>query len=217
MNVKTLSLMAAVGGLMVVGVACDGGKCEDSGGCDSADADTDTDADSDTDADADADTDTDTDTDVNPFYPNGTYVGGETLWSAFATEAPEVECEYNWDATGTPVQYNCDGCEWVFDVDFTFNADHSDLGDNCDAGADFAYTYAYTDDYYGYGPTLLLGYYGYYYWWSDLGAASWDGSTMTWTYGDAEDFYYYDNSYGYYPDYVGYHLYAQYGWADIAN
>ncbi len=209
MNVKTLSLMAAVGGLMVVGVACDGGKCDDSGGCDS-ESDTDTDTDADTDA--DSDTDTDADTDTNPY---STYTGGETLWSTFAAETAEIQCEYNWDATGSPVEYLCDGCEWVFDVDLTFDAGNSNLSDGCDDGADMAFTYAYTSDYYGYGPTLLYGYYGYYYWWSDLGGATWDGENMTWTYGDPTDFYYYDNSYGYYPDYVGYHLYAQYGWATV--
>ena len=167
------------------------------------DSDTDTDTDSDTDADSDADTDADSDAD-NPY---SSYEGWEALSFAREKSSPgDLDCLLVWDVSGSPrdIPSTCDGCEFVFDVELSFNTADSDLNDAdiCGTVDDWtggrSYTYAYTTDYEGYGGANLYSYYGYYYW---IAYADFSGSSYS--YYDGYLDYYYDGAYGYYPQYEG--------------
>jgi len=208
MNPKLILALSLAG---LLATACDS---KDDTGIDEADADADADADTDADTDADADADADTDadadadadSDVNPYT---SYAGSEEFAYGFAMPAAGMyNCEYQWDVTGTPVEQLCSYCEFVFDV--TLSATLAVDDGSCGYGDPLNYTYGYTDDYYGYGPAWLYGYYGYYLWWGD---ASFAGGNFTYSYGYVD--YYYGDYYGYYPEYKGYHSYWQYGTAVV--
>lgn len=181
-----------------------------------ADADADTDADADSDADADADSDSDADADVPHDYVS--YVGMESFSYAPTSAEPangDYACYIEWEAVGA-YRDACVDCEFAFDVALT--VDNSVSFDNTPGGdcsgllADSSYGYAFNSDYYGYGPYMLIDFDGtwYAYW-----AGTFDGSTFT--YADGTPDYYYDNSYGYYPDYVGYSTQLWYGSATVSK
>ena len=169
-----------------------------------ADADADTDADADSDADADADADSDADADAPHDYK--TYVGVESYKSSAPTPQPAngtYDCYVEWDAVGS-YRDACSGCDFAFDVAMTYKADTS--YDNTPGGdcsglmVDSSYGYGFTPNLYdAYGPYMMYDYNGsWYYFW----AASFDGTTFT--YADGYEDYYYEDAYGYYPDYKGY-------------
>lgn len=198
---RRLPLFLSVASLVAFTACITGGK--DDTGDTWADADTDADSDSDTDADADSDADSDADADVPHDYKS--YTGQEVYGFGIGkTSAGELDCKVVWDAVGT-YRDACDGCEFAFDVALTYNAgesyDDSPGGDCSGYMTDFAWGYGYTDDYYGYGPTLMFDYSGTWYGFAE--ATSFDGSSFTYSTGTVD--YYYDGSGGYYPDYVGYY------------
>ncbi len=194
---KLLPLFVMTAGLLS-SVACFGDK-DDTG---EADTDTDTDADSDTDADTDADSDADAD------YTS--YEGYESFDYAFSDTVGHRDCHAYWDASGTPMT-PCSGCEFAFDVYMTYNNAES-YGDMCEyygLNADSSYEYAYMADYYGYGPVVMMGYYGAWYAWT---YASFSGSTFSYN----SDSAYLDYPYeGYNGEYPGY--YYTYYWAGEAT
>ena len=183
---------------------------------DTGDSGTDTD-DTDTDEDTDTD-DTDTD-DAGEPNPYTSYEGWESYDYAHPYYGGGAAGDYNWQlvwwTTGTAVETLCNSCEFVFDVYGTYDGDVSSDDDGLAAkygfDTDFEYTYAYTDDYYGYGGAALFEYYGTYYMFA---YADFDGGTFNYVSGYKD--YYYDGSYGYYPaTYIGYHTNYTYGVADV--
>ena len=184
---------------------------EDDGGWFEADADTDSDSDSDTDSDSDSDTDTDTDsdsdsdsdsdTDADP-NPYSSYTGKETFAYAYgADKAGDYNCELLYDTRGTPLDIpsTCDGCEFVFDVELSYNSSSSyDDGTCAEIATDLNYVYGYSSNYNGYGEYAMYGYYGYYYAWA---YAEFSGSSFEYYTGYID--YYYSGDYGYYPQYAG--------------
>jgi hypothetical protein len=93
---------------------------------------------------------------TSPTYTD--YQGFEYFDYYFGTTPGDRNCELVWEASGTPIT-TCPGCEFTFEVDLTYDRRASyDDGTCASAGADATYDYGYTDDYYGYGPMLLVGY-----------------------------------------------------------
>lgn len=180
--------------------ACITGKDADTGDT-WADADTDTDADSDTDADADSDADSDADADVPHDYK--TYEGTETYNFSLGQENPGVmDCSVVWDTVGT-YRDACVGCDFAFDVALTYNAtssyDNSPDGVCAPYMSDAAFTYGYSVDYDGYGPTLMYNAAGTWY---GIWDATFDGSSFTYANGTVD--YYYDGGEEN-PQYTGYY------------
>ena len=87
-----------------------------------ADADGDTDADSDADTDADSDTDTDSDTDADPEF---TTFEGYSYLNAGSSPGRTDFCSVYWQAVGTPSSSLCPGCDWAFEIDFTYDTETS--------------------------------------------------------------------------------------------
>ena len=154
----------------------------------------------------DDDTDTDDAGEPNPY---SSYDGWESWdyghpYYGGGTTSGDYNFQLVWFTSGSAVATLCDGCEFVFDVVGAYDAGVSvddGLAAKYGLDTDFEWTYAYTDDYYGYGGAWLFEYYGTYYW---NGYADFDGSTFSYTYGNKD--YYYDGAYGYYPDYAGYYM-----------
>ncbi len=199
---RRLPLFLSVASLVAFTACITGGK--DDTGDTWADADTDADSDTDTDADADSDADSDADADVPHDYKS--YVGVETFKSAATSAEPangNYDCYVEWEAVGT-YRDACAGCDFAFDVamtlDSTASYDNTPGGDCSSLLADSSYGYGFTPNLYdAYGPYMMYDYGGsWYYFW----AASFDGTTFT--YADGYEDYYYDNAYGYYPQYQGY-------------
>ena len=91
-------------------------------------------------------------------------------------------CWMLWWADGTQATKRCADCDFAFDITMTYSSTYSDNSDElCDAfETDFDYTYGYATDYAGYGPYLLLEYYGTWYPWTS--STSWDTTYGTFEY-----------------------------------
>ena len=137
------------------------------------------------------------------------YDGWESFDYAYAPKGV-YNCQYVWWATGTAVSPNyCVGCDFVFDVSLEFDEwEFSDDDGTCHGmGVDMNMSYAYTSDYYGYGPMALTYYNGYYY---AFAYGSFSGSDFTYWLGVKD--YPYDYG-GAYPGY--YYTYYWYGTATV--
>lgn len=144
--------------------------------------------------------------------PYTSYEGKEFFEYGYGPGAGFRNCSLEWDASGTPVSTLCEGCEFVFDVTLTYNADNStDDGTCASLATDSTWTYAYTSDYAGYGPYALFysSTYGAYY---PFASASFDESTGEFAYVYGIKDYPYDYN-GQYPGYY-YTLYLS-GYATV--
>ena len=130
-----------------------------------------------------------------------TYTGTETFKLNDGTYgAGQYNCELFWDVVSTGVGSSCTTCEFEFDLDLTYDANQSyDDGACSQSIGDLSFSYAYDDDYNGYGSSLLY----------DGNLWIYDGNTSygttqvvnltntSFTYkGGYEDYYY--QSYGYF-------------------
>ncbi len=101
------------------------------------------------------------------------------------------DCFFVWWSTGERATSRCPECDWAFDVEMELDDSYTDNEDGlCSSSLedDFSYTYHYSSDYAGYGPYLLLEYYGSYYPWTPY--ATWTDTTST--YGTFEYYYGYE-------------------------
>jgi len=126
------------------------------------------------------DADTDSDTDADPAWTGPhVYIYGE--------DQPSVgtyQCELVWMGEGTTSSATCDDCAFVYDVQFTYDADASTDDGSCTEWAtDWQATLAYTDDADGAGPALLREEAGEFLVW---GAAEFDGTTLTYSSGEVD-------------------------------
>ncbi len=153
--------------------------------------------------------DTDTDTDSDPVeIPYSTYSGWEGFRYFYNAKEPleagefetgTLSCSLLWTMEGTPwadIQ-DCEDCEFVFDIAATFDAAGSTDDGTCDKlNTDYAYTYGYVDDYYGYGSYLMYysSYYGNFSAWT---GADFDGAEFTYYYGIEDYDIYGDGTYYY--------------------
>ena len=135
-------------------------------------------------------------TDVPVANPYSTYSGVETFKYYVGEEAGALDCDMTWTMEGSPWEdiQECDGCEFVFDIVGTYDAENSiaDAEVGCDSlAADMSFAYGYIDDYYGYGGYVMYysADYGYFSAWT---GASFEGGTFTYSYG-YEDWDYYKN------------------------
>ena len=70
--------------------------------------------------------------------------------------AGQYNCEIYWDAVSTATGSSCTTCEFEFDLALTYDSSQSyDDGACSTTAADTSFSYAYDDDYQGYGPSLL--------------------------------------------------------------
>ena len=105
--------------------------------------------------------------------PYTTFEGSQTYVYGFAEDPTDYNyCDMAWTISGAPVDPlpgNCYDCPFAFEI--TPTTVRSEHDGSCDTYWLDYYTsftsisYAYTDDYYGYGPTWLFGIYGGYYYW----------------------------------------------------
>jgi hypothetical protein len=147
------------------------------------------------------------DCDGEPAPPGSDYSGWETFEYSAGSSFGARDCELYWDAEGEPWDDvgGCVGCEFVFDIDMSFDsAASTDNGTCASLMVDSSYTYGYTDDYNGYGAYLMYysSYYGTFQAW---GNASLVGATLEYSYG-YEDW-----------DYYGTGTYYTYIWAGEAE
>ncbi len=133
------------------------------------------------------------------------YLGWETLDYGYGYGYGFRNCSLYWDAVGTPAT-PCPDCLWAFDVAMSYDTSASyDDGACSSLTTDTTYSYAYSDDYYGYS-VLMMEYSGTWYAWIE---ASFDGSTFEYASG------YLDYPYDYGGTYPGY--YYTYYWAGEAE
>ena len=128
------------------------------------------------------------------------YSGYETFRSNDSTYgAGQFNCELYWDAVSTATGSTCSNCEFEFEINLTYDSSQSyDDGACSTIAIDTSFSYAYDDDYNGYGPSLL---YNGSLWIYDGGLTGnttqvVNLSNATFTYkGGYEDYYY--QGYGY--------------------
>ena len=137
-----------------------------------------------------------------------TWDGEERYLYGYSASAEDLSCDMLWVATGVPSsKVGCRECLFTFDVTLTYDATRSSEDGTCtELAIDTTFTYAFQpssgiDRYAGAGPqTGAIGtfYSGYFV---ELGQASFDASTGSFSYRWGEtDNLYYDGNYGYYTD-----------------
>jgi len=89
-------------------------------------------------------------------------------------------CSRYWDAVGTPTTA-CDDCLFAFDVELIYDAALSmDDGSCADSAMDTRFSYAFREDYPGYGSYILVGYDSGFYAWA---SATFEGENLHYTTG----------------------------------
>ena len=107
----------------------------------------------------------------------------------------ERSCELYWSTVGTATTAaSCRNCEFVFDVDLTYDTAASAEDGTCtsaiwyDGNAyadDHSFTYGFVEDYGGYGEALLFDYFGSFYLWY-FASMDLNNATLTYSYGYEE-------------------------------
>jgi len=109
--------------------------------------------------------------------------------------AAEYYCRYQWDVSGERAD-RCPECDFAFDASLKL-AESEDDDEICSLSETFKYTFGFAEDYAGYGPYMVLEYYGYWYGVTD--DSSWDALDQTFEY-----------TTGYEDLYLGYGAYETY-------
>ncbi len=99
--------------------------------------------------------------------PFTTASGWEVYERAEWLDEPSLRsCVLRWDLTAVPARA-CDGCEFAFRLTMDLNEAHStDDGTCASIYADRQETLAYTEDFEGGGPTVLIEVDGQWFWWA---------------------------------------------------
>ncbi|MEL6341735.1 MAG: hypothetical protein AAFV53_01285 [Myxococcota bacterium] len=123
----------------------------------------------------------DEDEDVGGGFGNG-WQGTEALEIGLSRASTTVEsnlCTLVWVAVGARSTTTCAECEFVYDVDFTFDEDASSGVDGCpNSGEDYSFTYGFNRDFEG-DAYLFYEYNGGFF---PATAVDYDGTTMTYRY-----------------------------------
>ena len=129
----------------------------------------------------DDDTGTETPTPSEASWSSITGAESQTLYEDMDVDTILYQCEAVYDIAGAPYSETCEGCDFAFDADYTFNASSSDVsGCTPVLGEDFFGDYEFVG---GFMPAegMPEGYNGYfmalYDEWAPIGYGNFTGDT----------------------------------------